>query len=198
MSAPREAERSGARAVKARVALCAALALAAASPAAAQAPAESAARDAFLRAAPVFQHPRCTNCHNRGDGPKQGNTPRTHISNVKRGPEGRGQANRPCTSCHKATNTAGGAMPGAPDWRMPPPGRAGWDSLTPSEICAALKDPARNAGLTPDQLVAHLEKDALVAWAWAPGGIRNKPPLAQPEFLSLMRTWRDGGAPCPG
>ena len=176
-----------------------ALAVVRAGEAFAQTPAEiDAAREAFLRAAPVFQHPRCTNCPNRGEGPRQGNTPRAHLSNVKRGPEGRGEAPRLCTSCHKATNTAGGAVPGAPDWRMPPPGRAGWDGLTAADICAALKDRARNAGLTPDQVVAHMEKDALVAWAWAPGGIRSRPPLAQAEFLDLMRTWRAGGAPCPG
>ncbi len=175
-----------------------ALALARAADSFAQTPADiDAARAAFARAAAVFQHPRCTNCHNRGEGPQQGNTPRAHISNVKRGPEGRGEAGRLCTACHKATNTAGGAVPGAPDWRMPPPGRAGWDGLTPAEICAALKDPARNAGLTPDQVVEHMAKDALVAWAWAPGGIRNRPPLPQAEFLDLMRTWRAGGAPCP-
>jgi hypothetical protein len=184
--------------MKSRLALCAALALATPSPAAAQSPADiDAARDAFRRAAPVLQHPRCTNCHHRGEGPQQGNTPRAHISNVRRGPEGRGEAGRLCTACRKATNTAGGAMPGAPDWRMPPPGRAGWDGLTPAEICAALKDPARNAGLTPDQVVEHMAKDGLVAWAWAPGGIRNRPPLPLAEFLDLMRTWRAGGAPCP-
>jgi len=181
------------------LALCAALALATASPVAAQTPAEiDAAREAFARAAAVFQHVRCTNCHNRGEGPRQGNTPRAHMSNVKRGPDGRGEASLRCVSCHKATNTAGGAVPGAPDWRMPPPGRAGWDGLTPAEICAALKDPARNGGLTLEVVVEHMAKDPLVAWAWAPGGIRSKPPLEQAAFLDLMRAWRTGGAPCPG
>jgi hypothetical protein len=42
-----------------------------------------------------------------------------------------------------------------------------------------------------------MAKDGLVAWAWAPGGIRNRPPLPLAEFLDLMRTWRAGGAPCP-
>lgn len=185
--------------MKLQRAVLAILAIAFAPTALAQTPADiDAARAAFLRAAPVFQHPRCTNCHNRGEGPQQGNTPRAHIGNVKRGPEGRGDAGRLCSSCHKATNTAGGTMPGAPDWRMPPPGRAGWNGLAPAEICAALKDPARNAGLTPEQVVEHLGKDALVAWAWSPGGIRSKPPLPRDEFLELMRAWHAGGAPCPG
>jgi hypothetical protein len=185
--------------VKAALAASIALALAAAAPAPAQTPAEAdAARAAFARAVAVFQHARCTNCHNRGEGPRQGNTPRAHLSNVKRGPEGRGEGSVRCVACHKATNTAGGAVPGAPDWRMPPPGRAGWDRLAPAEICAALKDPARNAGLTPEQVVEHMAKDPLVLWAWAPGGIRSKPPIAHAEFMTLMRTWRAGGAPCPG
>lgn len=174
------------------------LAFASAAPAAAQTPAEAeAARAAFLRAATVLQHPRCTNCHNRGEGPRQGDAQRVHQLNVKRGPEGRGEGTTRCTACHRATNTSGGAIPGAPDWRMPPAGRAGWDGLTPGEICAALKDPARNGGLALAVVVEHMAQDALVKWAWEPGGIRSKPPLAQAEFLDLMRTWRAGGAPCP-
>ena len=155
------------------------------------------ARTAFTRAAAVFQSPRCTNCHNRGEGPRQGDAQRAHQLNVKRGPEGRGEGATRCTACHRATNTAGGAIPGAPDWRMPRPGNAGWDGLTPAEICAALKDPQRNAGLPLDKLVEHLETDPLVNWSWEPGGIRKKPPLAKAEFVALMRTWRAGGAPCP-
>ncbi len=174
-----------------------ALATAQAAAALAQSQPESEkARDAFARAVVVFQHPRCMNCHNRGEGPQIGNTPRAHLPSVKRGPEGRGEGTLRCAACHKATNTAGGP-PGAPDWRMPPPGRAGWGGLTAAEICAALKDPARNAGLTPDQVVEHMAKDPLVAWAWSPGGIRSKPPLAFADFLDLMRSWRAGGAPCP-
>jgi hypothetical protein len=173
-----------------------ALALAGAQPALPQTPAEDA-RAAFRRAAPVFQHPRCANCHNRGEGPQQGNTPRAHMLAVKRGPDGRGAGVQRCTACHKAQNTGGGSVPGAPDWRMPPPGKAGWDGLTPAEICAALKDPARNAGLTPDQAVEHMARDPLVLWAWEPGGIRSKPPLAHADFIALMRNWRAGGAPCP-
>jgi mono/diheme cytochrome c family protein len=184
--------------VKLRAIAFAGWAIASALPACAQTPAEeAAAREAFARAVAVFQHPRCTNCHNRGEGPRQGNTPRAHQLNVKRGPEGRGVGAQACTACHKAQNTAGGAIPGAPDWRMPPPGRAGWDGLTPAEICAALKDPARNAGLRPDQVVEHMAQDKLVLWAWAAGGIRSAPPLAHAEFMALMRTWNAGGAPCP-
>lgn len=180
-----------------RIGAAAGLALAA--PAAAQTPAEiEAGREAFARAVAVFQHPRCTNCHNRGEGPGQGNTPRAHFSNVKRGADGRGDGPTRCTNCHKATNTGGGTTPGAPDWRMPPPGRAGWDGLTPAEICAALKDRERNAGLSVDQVVEHMAKDPLVLWAWAPGGIRAKPPLAHDEFMALMRSWRAGGGSCPG
>lgn len=184
--------------VSSRLALCAALGFAALRPASAQSPPDAdAARDAFARAVAVFQHPRCTNCHNRGDGPRQGDAQRVHQLNVKRGPEGRGEASTRCASCHRPTNTAGGSIPGAPDWRMPRPGHAGWDGLTPAEICAALKDPQRNAGLTLEVVVEHMVKDPLVVWAWQPGGIRSKPPLPHADFIELMRTWRAGGAPCP-
>lgn len=160
-------------------------------------PDDAAARRAFLEAAPIFAHPRCTNCHHRGEGPRQGNAQRVHLLNVKRGAEGRGNNAQPCVSCHKAQNTSGGSIPGAPDWRMPPPGRAGWDGMTPAEICAAIKDPARNAGLTPAQVVTHLEKDALVAWAWQPGGARSRPPIAREAFIAAMRVWSENGAACP-
>jgi len=171
--------------------------IAAAIAAPAQAQDADAARRAFARAAEVFLHPRCTNCHTRGDGPRQGNAQRPHQLNVKRSPDGRGEGTTRCTACHKAANTAGGAIPGTPDWRMPRPGQAGWDGLTPAEVCAALKDPARNAGLSLDQLVEHMRTDALVRWAWEPGGIRSKPPIAHEEFIALMRAWRDAGAACP-
>ncbi|MCW5771559.1 MAG: hypothetical protein KIT16_07995 [Rhodospirillaceae bacterium] len=171
---------------------------AAATSATAQTTDEDAARRAFMGALPVFQHPRCTNCHTRAEGPRQGDVRRAHALGVKRGPEGRGEiATQRCTTCHKAQNGAGGIVPGAPDWRMPPPGRAGWDGLTAAEICAALKDPVRNAGLTTDQLVEHLARDPLVAWAWAPGGRRAPPPVARDAFVAQMRAWQKAGGACP-
>jgi len=78
------------------------------------------------------------------------------------------------------------------------PGKAGWDGLVPAEICAALKDPERNAGLGLEQVVEHMARDPFVLWGWEAGGLRSKPPLPHDEFMALMRTWRAGGAPCPG
>ena len=178
-------------------ALAATLTLALSSPSAAETDA-AAARAAFARAVPVFQHPRCVNCHTRAEGPRAGNTPRPHIPPVLRGAAGRGDGAEPCGGCHKDRNTAGGSIPGAPTWRMPEPGRSGWDGLTPAQICAALKDPARNSRLSPDQMVEHMTRDPLVLWAWEPGGIRTKPPLAHADFVALLRAWYAGGAPCPG
>jgi mono/diheme cytochrome c family protein len=180
------------------VGLAGALLAALVQPGVAQTPeAAEAARRAFVEAARVLLHPRCTNCHNRGEGPRQGDGSRAHQLNVKRGPEGRGEGAGRCTACHRAANTAGGAVPGAPDWRMPPPGRAGWDGLSPAEVCAALKDPARNAGLTVEQTVEHMRTDALVRWAWEPGGRRATPPLAHEAFIALMRQWSERGGACP-
>src|SRR5262249_42639932 len=177
-------------------ALAAATALTVAAPAPAQQDADSALA-AFALAAAVFQHRRCTDCHSRGEGPRQGDSQRAHQMNVKRGPDGRGEGATRCASCHRATNTGGGTIPGAPDWRMPQPGRAGWDGLTAGEICAALKDPQRNSGLTLDQVVEHMATDKLVAWAWEPGGLRSKPPIPLAEFIALMRAWRAGTGACP-
>lgn len=157
-----------------------------------------AARRAFLEASPVFAHPRCTNCHTTADAPRQSDARRPHQFGVKRGPEGRGEAApQRCTACHKAENIASSGIPGAPDWRMPPPGRAGWDGLTARAVCDALKDRTRNADLTLDQVVAHMEKDPLVAWAWSPGGRRTPPPIGLAAFMTLMRAWRDNGGACP-
>ena len=44
----------------------------------------------FLEFVSVLRHPRCMNCHSRGDFPRQGNDSHPHTMNVRRGPEGHG------------------------------------------------------------------------------------------------------------
>src|SRR4051812_25444687 len=51
---------------------------------------EAASRAAFLAAYPVLMHPRCMNCHPKGDAPLQGDDSHMHAQNVQRGPEGKG------------------------------------------------------------------------------------------------------------
>src|SRR5882762_6301443 len=44
----------------------------------------------FVEFVSVLRHPRCMNCHSRGDFPRQGDDGHRHSMNVRRGPEGHG------------------------------------------------------------------------------------------------------------
>jgi hypothetical protein len=151
---------------------------------------------AFARAMTVLSSPRCINCHHDGDTPRQGDAGRIHAPPVRRGEDGRGVANLRCVTCHKDTNNAATGIPGSPDWRMAQPGMA-WNDRTPAQVCAALKVSARDLNLPVAALVAHMESDPQVRWAWEPGIRRAPPPLAHDEFVAAIRTWTDAGAPCP-
>ncbi len=54
----------------------------------------------------------------------------------------------------------------------------------------------KNGGKSIDALVHHMTDDALVQWAWNPGG-RVPPPLVQAEFHRVVRRWAETGAGCP-
>jgi hypothetical protein len=82
-----------------------------------------------------------------------------------------------------------------------------WESspgnpLTGAELCAQLKDPARNGGRDLQALLHHIETEPLVLWAWDPGTrlngeARTTPPLGHEEFVDTFVRWIDAGAPCP-
>jgi len=91
-----------------------------------------------------------------------------------------------------------------------------WESspnvaVSGNQLCTALKDKSRNGGrdLTgpqppgaPDTLLEHIETEALVQWAFAPGTRRDgtprePPPLTYPEFVAAFTTWANAGGPCP-
>ena len=59
-------------------------------------------------------------------------------------------------------------VPGNPIWHLAPREMA-WEGKTVGEICAQIKDPARNGGRSLASLVEHIGEDHLVGWAWAPG-----------------------------
>jgi len=61
-----------------------------------------------------------------------------------------------------------GRVPGHPDWHLAPREMA-WEGKTIGEICVQIKDPARNGGRKPENLIHHIGEDTLVGWAWAPG-----------------------------
>ena len=70
--------------------------------------------------------------------------------------------------CHKHANFEPGRMPGHPEWHLAPREMA-WEGKTVAEICAQIKDPARNGGRKLEELIHHIGEDTLVGWAWAPG-----------------------------
>jgi hypothetical protein len=150
----------------------------------------------------VLQHPRCQNCHIPGDAPLQLDSGQTHLQNVLRGPDGRGAAGLPCATCHAAVNppaSYGAHMPpGAPNWHLPPPDRKMvFIGLSTADLCATVKDPKRNGGKDAAALLEHVDHDKLVLWGWDPGAGRAPVSTPHDEFVRSMKTWIDGGMPCP-
>jgi mono/diheme cytochrome c family protein len=161
--------------------------------------AAAASREAFLDAYAVFLHPRCVNCHPKGDVPLVGEESLPHPQEVVRGPDGLGLYAMKCGSCHQLANVPGEHMPpGTPNWHLPPPETPMvFEGRTPRELALQLKDKARNGGKTLEEILDHVEKDNLVVWAWEPGEGRSKPPLAHAEFVARMREWVRNGAVVP-
>ena len=87
-----------------------------------------------------------------------------------------------CTTCHGPENVDGRrpggdaqSIPGNPDWHLAPIEMA-WVGKSLGEICAQIKDPARNGGKTLDEIVEHMAHDELVGWGWEPGDGREPVP----------------------
>ncbi len=91
---------------------------------------------------------------------------------MERGKDGHGLASMRCNICHKDLNFDPGGVPGDPAWHLAPL-EMGWEGKSAGEICAQIKDPARNGGRSLDEIVTHIGTDHLVAWAWAPGAGRQ-------------------------
>jgi hypothetical protein len=150
----------------------------------------------FAEASKVLLHPRCLNCHPADDTPRQGDRGFRHDPPVVRGPDDHGVPAMQCGTCHQDRNLALARVPGAPDWHLAPKQMA-WMGRTAAEICAQIKDPARNGGKTLAQIHEHTAHDALVAWGWEPGHGRASAPGTQKQFAALVRAWIDTGAACP-
>ena len=146
---------------------------------------------AFLEAVKVLNHPRCMNCHTTANWPTQGEDQHRHTFSVVRGPDGRGPSGMRCANCHQAMS-----VPGAKDWRMAPLSM-GWTGLSAGALCAQLSDPKQNGGRTGEKVIEHVRADALVLWAWTPGGKRKPPDLPHKAFVAALQTWLDKGAHCP-
>jgi hypothetical protein len=169
-----------------------------ASPASFDAIGDTAARSAalFTEAGKVLTHPRCVNCHPAGDRPRQGDVRRLHQPPVARGEDGFGLSAMRCPICHQAANFEPAGVPGGPGWHLAPREMA-WEGKTLAEICAQIKDPARNGGRSLDEIVHHVGEDHLVGYAWAPGGNRQPAPGTQAKEGALLDAWVKTGAVCP-
>jgi hypothetical protein len=150
----------------------------------------------FSELGKVLTHPRCTNCHPAGDRPRQGDASRLHQPPVTRGDDGHGLPAMRCSICHQNANFDSGRMPGHPEWHLAPLEMA-WEGKTVAEICAQIKDPARNGGRKVEDLVHHIGEDTLVGWAWAPGAGRSPAPGTQKQAGALVEAWVKTGAACP-
>ena len=150
----------------------------------------------FTEVGKVLTHPRCVNCHPAGDRPRQADVGRLHQPPVERGPDGLGLPAMRCPICHQQANFDPGRVPGNPIWHLAPREMA-WEGKTLGEICAQIKDPARNGGRSLEALVEHIGTDHLVGWAWAPGYGRRPAPGTQKEAGALVEAWVKTGAVCP-
>jgi hypothetical protein len=160
--------------------------------------ADTAARSAalFTELGKVLTHPRCMNCHPAGDRPLQGEAGRLHQPPVGRGTDGHGLPAMRCSICHQEANFDPARIPGHPEWHLAPRQMA-WQGRTLSEICAQIKDPARNGGRSVEDLVHHIGEDTLVGWAWVPGYGRQPAPGTQKQAGALVEAWMKSGAECP-
>ena len=149
----------------------------------------------------VLTHPRCLNCHPVGDRPTQGDAMVPHMPPITRGSHDDGPPGLACTACHGAENRAftgyPGSLPGHDPWHLAPVSM-GWQGLSLGEICAQLKDPARNGGRDLAAIHEHMAEDGLVGWGWDPGEGRTPAPGSQAVFGALTAAWIETGAACPG
>ena len=150
----------------------------------------------FTELGKVLTHPRCTNCHPAGDSPRQTDFGRMHQPPVTRGADGHGKDAMRCSICHQHANFDPGRVPGHPEWHLAPREMA-WAGKTVGEICAQIRDPARNGGRKVEELIEHIGKDTLVGWAWHPGFGRAPAPGTQAQAGALVEAWVKTGAACP-
>lgn len=153
----------------------------------------------FTAFVPVLRHPRCMNCHSKGDYPRQGDDSHRHTMDIRRGPNGFGVTAVHCSTCHQDHNLGDAHLPpGAPGWHLPSPSMPMiWEGLSDGQLCESIKDLKQNKGRNLDQLVEHLTEDKLVAWGWNPGLGRTPVPIPHDEFSVKVKAWQAAGAPCP-
>ena len=87
---------------------------------------------------------------------------------------------------------------GEPRWHLPSTATPMvFEGRTPGQLCKQLLDKTKNGGLTPEQLVHHVNNDPLVLWGWNPGEWRSAPPITHAEFVRKVEEWIYKGRACP-
>ena len=157
----------------------------------------------------VTSSPRCSNCHVGADntpmwsGPSYGVRPRPHGMNINAGESRVGAEYITCNTCHAWREEAGpsdlphAAPQVAADWRLAPV-EAEWFGKSSRDVCAQLRDPARNGGRGYEEIAAHLDHDVILHWAWNPGGGRVPAPYSLQEHVDDVLLWGVAGMPCEG
>src|ERR1700716_4225804 len=100
-----------------------------------------------------------------------------------------------CLICHQNTNFEPGRVPGHPEWHLAPREMA-WEGKTLAEICAQIKDPARNGGRKVEDLIHHIADNSWVGWAWASASGRHPAPGTQKQAGAIVEAWVKTGAAC--
>ncbi|MEO0668260.1 MAG: hypothetical protein AAFZ99_10140 [Pseudomonadota bacterium] len=157
----------------------------------------------------VLTHPRCLNCHVGADNvPLWGTTEvpnRIHRMAINAGDSRIGAETMSCNACHQTStreNTVPHAAPHTDmDWRLAPV-EFQWTDRSSAEICAQMRDPARNGGRDGAGLIEHILHDAevigFITWSYDPGAGRDPAPGSLQAHLEDMATWTAAGMPCPG
>ena len=157
---------------------------------------EAESKAAFVDAYKVFMHPRCMNCHPAGDVPLQGDDSHLHTQGVQRGTDGKGLYAMKCSSCHQIANLDGDHLPpGHPNWHLPTAARPMvFEGKSPRQLAMSFKDAKFTGFKSMDQLIEHVEHDALVQHSFTYG---NRPPLSHDDFVAKVKEWINKGAVLP-
>ena len=146
----------------------------------------------------VLMHPRCMNCHPKGDIPLQGDDSHLHAMSPRRGKDGNGLYAMKCKNCHQPKNTPGEhTPPGNPKWALPPSHmKMVFEGKTAHELAIQIMDYNRNGHKTKAKLLEHA-RDTLVKAGWDMGEGRVPPPLAYNDFVKAWDTWIEKGGYAP-
>jgi hypothetical protein len=154
--------------------------------------------DLFGPIAEVMRHPRCLNCHVKGDAPLNGDDGHAHTMRIVRGADDLGAPAARCYACHReAASTTAPFVPAAPNWKLAPVAMA-WQGLTTSELCEALSNQIRNGRYNDVRLRDHFETDKAVGTAWQTGGERTTVRTSRQDLVVAVERWTAAGRPCPG